>query len=96
MAVLMQGAVPMGEHGWERVRILAGRPAADSELTELYNPLEAGLYHAVSVTKARRCFASSTISLAACQAHHGAERSSRSETVPGCRAATLGRRRCQR
>ena len=46
-----QGAVPMGEFGWERARILAGRPAADRELTDLYNPLEASLYHAVSVTK---------------------------------------------
>lgn len=47
----MQGAVPMGESGWERARVLAGRPAADMELTDLYNPLEAALYHAVSVKK---------------------------------------------
>ena len=46
-----QGAVPMGEQVWERARILAGRPAADSELTELYNPLEACLYSAVSTSK---------------------------------------------
>ncbi|BDA41615.1 probable aminomethyltransferase [Coccomyxa sp. Obi] len=46
-----QGAVPMGEAGWEQARVLAGRPAVDHELTDLYNPLEAGLCSAVSVTK---------------------------------------------
>ena len=51
LMVRLQGAVPMGERVWERARILAGRPAADSELTELYNPLEAGLYSAVSISK---------------------------------------------
>lgn len=48
---VFQGAVPMGEAGWERARIVAGRPAAGHELTDLYNPLEAGLRSAVSVTK---------------------------------------------
>jgi folate-binding protein YgfZ len=32
-------------------RVLAGRPAPGAELTEQYNPLEAGLYHAVSLQK---------------------------------------------
>jgi hypothetical protein len=41
----------MGVAGWERARVLAGRPAVDSELTDLYNPMEAGLCSAVSVTK---------------------------------------------
>lgn len=43
----------MGEAGWEQARILAGRPAAGHELKEDYNPLEAGLFSAMSVTKAR-------------------------------------------
>lgn len=30
---------------------MQGRPALDVEITEAYNPLEAGLYHAVSVNK---------------------------------------------
>jgi len=45
------GAVPMGERSWERQRILSGRPKAGVELTEEHNPLEAGLYHAVSLAK---------------------------------------------
>jgi len=45
------GAVPMGEQAWEQVRILDGRPAPDRELTEDYNPLEAGLWHTVSFDK---------------------------------------------
>ncbi|EIE25315.1 Aminomethyltransferase folate-binding domain-containing protein [Coccomyxa subellipsoidea C-169] len=49
--IVGQGAVPMGEAGWERARVLAGRPAVDHELTDLYNPLEAGLCSAVSITK---------------------------------------------
>ena len=46
---------PLGADGWEMARVLAGRPAPGAELTQDFNPLEAGLYHAVSVTKARRC-----------------------------------------
>lgn len=45
------GAVPMGEQAWEKLRIHQGRPAADQELTEDYNPLEAGLWHCVSFDK---------------------------------------------
>lgn len=41
----------MGESDWERARITQGRPAAAAELTEDYNPLEAGLSHAVSLNK---------------------------------------------
>ncbi len=36
---------------WEHLRICQGRPAPDSELTEDYNPLEAGLWRAISFTK---------------------------------------------
>lgn len=41
----------MGDMDWERLRITQGRPAVGAELTEAYNPLEAGLCHAVSVSK---------------------------------------------
>ena len=41
----------MGERAYEQARICDGRPAADSELTEEYNPLEAGLQSVISLTK---------------------------------------------
>lgn len=41
----------MGSEAWEAARLVAGRPAPGSELTDDFNPLEAGLYHAVSVSK---------------------------------------------
>jgi len=47
----MKGAVPMGADAWEQARILQGCPAPGKELTEDYNPLEAGLCHAVSLAK---------------------------------------------
>ena len=49
--VQSQGVVPIGERAYEQARICDGRPAADSELTEEYNPLEAGLQCAISLTK---------------------------------------------
>jgi tRNA-modifying protein YgfZ len=45
------GAVPLGDRVWEQLRILQGRPAPDRELTEDYNPLEAGLWYAISFNK---------------------------------------------
>lgn len=48
---VVQGCIPMGDHDWQRARITQGRPAPGAELTPDYNPLEAGLYHAVSVSK---------------------------------------------
>eukprot|EP00803_Ostreobium_quekettii_P008605 evm.model.scf_1900.2 EVM.evm.TU.scf_1900.2 scf_1900:10185-11654(-) len=45
------GAVPGGEEDWQRARVLDGRPEPGAELTEDYNPLEAGLYRAVSLDK---------------------------------------------
>ncbi|MFW6357809.1 MAG: YgfZ/GcvT domain-containing protein [Chroococcales cyanobacterium] len=45
------GAIPMGDRSWETLRIQQGRPAADQELTEDYNPLEAGLWKAISFNK---------------------------------------------
>lgn len=45
------GAAPLGEQVWERLRIEQGRPMPDTELTEDYNPLEAGLWHTISFSK---------------------------------------------
>jgi folate-binding protein YgfZ len=45
------GAVPLGDRAWERLRIEQGRPAPDRELTEDYNPLEAGLWQTISFDK---------------------------------------------
>lgn len=41
----------INEHQWEQLRILDGRPKPDNEITEDYNPLEAGLWHAISLDK---------------------------------------------
>jgi folate-binding protein YgfZ len=38
-------------NAWEQLRILQGRPAPDKELTEDYNPLEAGLLQTISFDK---------------------------------------------
>ncbi|HHP7232659.1 MAG TPA: YgfZ/GcvT domain-containing protein [Xenococcaceae cyanobacterium] len=45
------GVIEIGESEWEQLRILQGRPAPDRELTEDYNPLEAGLWQTVSFDK---------------------------------------------
>ncbi|NEQ36941.1 MAG: folate-binding protein YgfZ [Okeania sp. SIO3I5] len=45
------GAVPMGDRLWEQLRIQEGRPAPDYELTDDYNPLEAGLWNTISFEK---------------------------------------------
>lgn len=45
------GAVPMGDRIWQQLRIEQGRPLPDSELTEDYNPLEAGLWQTISFEK---------------------------------------------
>ncbi|KJH72954.1 glycine cleavage system protein T [Aliterella atlantica CENA595] len=45
------GAVPMGDRIWEQLRIQQGRPVPDKELTEDYNPLEAGLLQTISFDK---------------------------------------------
>ncbi|KKI98812.1 CAF17-like 4Fe-4S cluster assembly/insertion protein YgfZ [Prochlorothrix hollandica] len=44
-------ALPLGRQGWEQLRIQQGRPQPDRELTEDYNPLEAGLWQTVSFDK---------------------------------------------
>ncbi|WP_083997973.1 folate-binding protein YgfZ [Picosynechococcus sp. PCC 7003] len=45
------GVTPCGETAWEKLRIHQGRPAPDQELTEDYNPLEAGLWDCISFDK---------------------------------------------
>ncbi|MBV8884643.1 MAG: folate-binding protein YgfZ, partial [Chroococcidiopsidaceae cyanobacterium CP_BM_RX_35] len=49
--IIQAGAVPLGDHIWEQLRIQQGRPAPERELTEDYNPLEAGLWQAISFDK---------------------------------------------
>ncbi len=50
-ALVAAGAVPCGEQSWEQLRIHDGRPTPGAELTEDYNPLEAGLWHTISFDK---------------------------------------------
>ena len=45
------GAIPLGDRLWEKLRIQQGRPVPDRELTEDYNPLEAGLWQTISFDK---------------------------------------------
>ncbi|HAG80654.1 MAG TPA: folate-binding protein YgfZ [Cyanobacteria bacterium UBA12227] len=45
------GAIPMGDRVWNQLRIQQGRPVPDCELTEDYNPLEAGLWQTISFNK---------------------------------------------
>lgn len=45
------GSVPLGEQAWEQVRVQQGRPMPGQELTEEVNPLEAGLWYTISLTK---------------------------------------------
>jgi folate-binding protein YgfZ len=48
---MTQGVIPWGDQAWEWLRIRQGRPAVGFELTPDYNPLEAGLWQAVSLRK---------------------------------------------
>ncbi|NEP63196.1 MAG: folate-binding protein YgfZ [Symploca sp. SIO2G7] len=45
------GAMPLENQIWEQLRIEQGRPVPDFELTEDYNPLEAGLWQTISFNK---------------------------------------------
>lgn len=45
------GAVSLGDRVWEQLRIEQGRPVPERELTEDYNPLEAGLWQTLSFNK---------------------------------------------
>lgn len=49
--IVETGAVPLGDRVWDVLRIEQGRPAPDQELTEDYNPLEAGLWQTLSFNK---------------------------------------------
>lgn len=49
--LVQSGVVPLGDRVWEQLRIQQGRPAPDRELTEDYNPLEAGLWQTISFEK---------------------------------------------
>ena len=46
-----QGVTQISDRVWEHLRIIQGRPAPEQELTEDYNPLEAGLWKAISFEK---------------------------------------------
>jgi hypothetical protein len=50
-ALRQAGAEPLGADLWEMLRVEQGRPSANRELTEEHNPLEAGLWQAVSFSK---------------------------------------------
>ncbi|WOD39321.1 folate-binding protein [Nodosilinea sp. E11] len=45
------GGIPAGEDLWQQLRVQQGRPAPACELTDDYNPLEAGLWQAISFDK---------------------------------------------
>jgi tRNA-modifying protein YgfZ len=45
------GAVPLAETDWAELRIRQGRPIPGHELTDEFNPLEAGLWHSISFDK---------------------------------------------
>jgi len=46
-----QGGIEISDRVWEHLRITQGRPIPEQELTEDYNPLEAGLWKAISFEK---------------------------------------------
>lgn len=48
---LLNPYLQLTDADWEHLRIRQGRPAADAELTEDYNPLEARLGHTISFNK---------------------------------------------
>ncbi len=45
------GAIPISQTVWDELTLEQGRPLPDYELTEDYNPLEAGLWEAISFDK---------------------------------------------
>lgn len=49
--IVASGAIPFGDCLWEKLRIQQGRPKSGIELTEDYNPLEAGLWQTISFEK---------------------------------------------
>ncbi len=51
LKLVENNAAPLGDRLWESLRIQQGRPKSDFELTEDYNPLEAGLWQTISFEK---------------------------------------------
>ena len=51
LSTAMPEIVPLGNGVWEQLRLRQGRPSPEQELTDAYNPLEAGLWSAVSLSK---------------------------------------------
>ena len=49
--LVSEGAVAFGDRLWDNLSIQQGRPTPDRELTEDYNPLEAGLWQTISFEK---------------------------------------------
>jgi folate-binding protein YgfZ len=49
--IVEAGAQEMGDRAFDVLRILEGRPAPEHELTDDYNPLEAGLWRTISFSK---------------------------------------------
>ncbi|MGI2903802.1 YgfZ/GcvT domain-containing protein [Tolypothrix sp. VBCCA 56010] len=49
--IVEAGAQEMSDRAFDVLRILQGRPAPEHELTDDYNPLEAGLWHTISFNK---------------------------------------------
>ena len=45
------GAIPFGDRLWQKLRVQQGRPFPERELTEDFNPLEAGLWQTISFEK---------------------------------------------
>ncbi|GBD10369.1 Aminomethyltransferase [bacterium HR23] len=50
-ALRQRGALPLGESAVEVLRVAAGIPRRGKEITDAYNPLEAGLWESVSFNK---------------------------------------------
>lgn len=50
-AITAAGAVPLGETPWRQLLAQQGRPTPGKELTEDYNPLEAGLWQTIAFDK---------------------------------------------
>jgi folate-binding protein YgfZ len=49
--LIVLGATPLDDQAWQQLRVQWGRPAPDRELTNDYNPLEAGLGQTISFNK---------------------------------------------
>lgn len=49
--LMAAGAIAIGDRIWEQLRIEQGRPVPEYELTDDYNPLEAGLWQTISFEK---------------------------------------------